>query len=196
MIAYLEGTIQSINEQDLVVVVQGIGYRVFVTPTTIGESEVAAAVALHTHQYVRDDALELYGFARPEELRMFKLLIGVSGVGPKTALGILAITSPEQLRAAVVSGNVGLLTKVSGIGKKTAERLLVELKDTFIADAKSRPSAGASTVYEGDIEVIEGLERLGYSISDARKALEGLPAELTDTGVRLKAALKQLGGKH
>src|SRR3989338_7655700 len=138
MIAYLEGTIQSINEQDLVVVVQGIGYRVFVTPTTIGEAEVAAAVALHTHQYVRDDALELYGFARPEELRMFKLLICVSGVGPKTALGILAITSPEQLRAAVVSGNVGLLTKVSGIGKKTAERLLVELKDTFIADAKKR----------------------------------------------------------
>ena len=194
MIAYLEGTIQSKGEQYVIVVVNGVGYKVFVLPPTSSAATVGADASLHTHQYVRENALELYGFERPEELRMFEVLIGVTGIGPKSALGILSITTPEQLRAAVVSGNVGLLTKVSGIGKKTAERLLVELKDTFIAEQKKRTGDVAPTMYEGDVEVIEALERLGYSVGDARKALEGLPKELTDTEARLKAALRQLGG--
>jgi Holliday junction DNA helicase RuvA len=195
MIAYLRGTIQSISEQHLVLLVGQVGYKVFVTPAVLGEAEGGDEVALHTHQYVREDALELYGFARPEELRIFELLISVSGIGPKTALGILSVTTPEQLRAAVVSGNVGILTKVSGIGKKTAERLLVELKDTFTAEAKRRGSS-AETLYEGDVEVIEALERLGYGVTEARQALELVPQETTDTEQRLKAVLKKLGGKR
>ena len=195
MIASLEGTIQSLGEQHVVLVVNGVGYRVFATPSTSSTATVGASIALYTHLYVRENALELYGFVRPEELATFGILISVSGVGPKTALGILSITSPEQLRSAVVSGNVGLLTKVSGIGKKTAERLMVELKDTFTADAKRHGGQTAPTIYEGDIEVIEALEQLGYSLSDARKAVEGLPKDLTDTEGRLKAALRQLGRK-
>ena len=195
MIAYLEGTIQSKGEQYVVVVVNGVGYKIFVLPPTVAALLVGADVALHTHQYVRENALELYGFERPEELKMFEVLIGVTGIGPKSALGILSITTPEQLRAAVISGNVGLLTKVSGIGKKTAERLLVELKDSFIAEQKKRTGTTAPTMYEGDIEVIEALERLGYSIGEARKAIEALPKELTNTEARLKAALKQLGNR-
>ena len=193
MIAYLEGTIRSKGEQHVIVVVNGVGYKIFALPPLILTAEVGATAALHTHQYVREDSLELYGFERPEELRMFEILIGVTGIGPKTALGILSITTPEQLRSAVISGNVGLLTKVSGIGKKMAERLLVELKDTFIAEQKKRTGEAASTMYEGDVEVIEALERLGYSIGEARKAIEALPKELTNTEARLKAALKQLG---
>ena len=193
MIAYLEGIIQSKREQHVIVLVNGVGYKIFVLPPLILTAEVGATAALHTHQYVREDSLELYGFERPEELRMFEILIGVTGIGPKTALGILSITTPEQLRSAVISGNVGLLTKVSGIGKKMAERLLVELKDTFIAEQKKRTGEAASTMYEGDVEVIEALERLGYSIGEARKAIEALPKELTNTEARLKAALKQLG---
>lgn len=177
----------------MIVVVNGVGYKVFVLPPTSIAATVGAEVALHTHQYVRENALELYGFKRPEELRMFEVLIGVTGIGPKTALGILSITTPEQLRGAVISGNVGLLTKVSGIGKKTAERLLVELKDTFIAEQKKRIGDVAPTMYEGDVEVIEALERLGYSVGEARKAIEALPKDLIDTEARLKAALKQIG---
>src|SRR3990167_7147297 len=104
MIAYLEGTVQSVNEQTLIVVVAGVGYQVFVTPTTLAAAATGSPVVLHTHQYVREDALELYGFERPEELKTFEMLIGVTGIGPKTALGILSLTTPEQLRVAVVSG--------------------------------------------------------------------------------------------
>jgi Holliday junction DNA helicase RuvA len=176
-----------------VVLVGNVGYKVFVTPAVRGEAEVGDEVALHTHQYVREDALELYGFARPEQLRTFGRLLGVSGIGPKTALGVLSVTTPEQLRTAVVSGNVGILTKVSGIGKKTAERLLVELKDAFVAEAQQRRGV-APTLYESDVEVIEALERLGYSPTEARQAIESLPRDLADTEARLKAALKTLGG--
>lgn len=195
MIAYLEGKILSKNEHSLVVAVSGVGYKVFALPPTINSATVGVAICLHTHQYVRENALELYGFERPEELKTFELLINVSGIGPKSALGILSITTPEQLRAAVGSGNAALLTKVSGIGKKTAERLLVELKDTFAAEAKREPKGSESTIYEGDIEVIEALEKLGYSLSDARKALEKLPKEIINTEERLKQALRELGNR-
>ncbi len=194
MIAYLEGTIQSIGENSAVVLTNGIGYRVFVMPSFILQTKVGSSVSLHTHQYVREDALELYGFDRPEELLMFETLIGITGVGPKTALGILSLTTPEQLRTAVASGNVALLTKVSGVGRKTAERLIVELKDTFALEEKAQ-GEHASTLYESDLEVIEALERLGYGRVDARKAVESIPKDLVDTESRLKAALKNVSVK-
>lgn len=193
MIAYLEGTIQQKGEQYVVVVTNSVGYKVFVLAGALLQFALGASAALHTHQYVREDAIELYGFERPEELRMFETLIAITGVGPKTALGILSITTPEQLRTSVASGSVGLLTKVSGVGRKTAERLIVELKDTFALEEK-RKGEEAATIYESDIEVIEALERLGYSRSESRKAVEALPKELADTEARLKTALKHLGG--
>src|SRR3989338_169937 len=192
MIAYLEGTIQSIGEQHVVVLVNGLGYKVFVMQALVLKAKIGERVALHTHQYVREDSIELYGFERPQELKMFQTLIGITGVGPKTALGILSLTTPEQLRTAVASGNAGLLTKVSGVGKKTAERLIVELRDTMAIEEKQQGEK-ASTLYESDLEVIEALEGLGYGRSDARKAIESLPKELVDTEARLKAALRLLG---
>lgn len=191
MIAYLEGTIQQKEDQHLVVLVNNIGYKVFTLPGALLASQIGATAKLHTHQHVREDSLDLYGFERPEELKTFETLIGVTGIGPKSALGILSITTPENLRTAVASGNVGLLTKVSGIGRKTAERLIVELRDTFTLEAKRRGEP-AATYQEGDIEVIEALEHLGYSVSEARKTLEAIPKDLTETEARLKAALRQL----
>jgi Holliday junction DNA helicase RuvA len=196
MIAYIEGTIQSTGTQHVIVVVNNIGYKVHVLQSLLFTAGVGTTAALHTHQHVREDALELYGFERPEELKMFEALIGISGVGPKTALGILSITTPEQLRTAVASGNIGLLTKVSGVGRKTAERLVLELKDTFAVEEKARGEK-ASTLYESDLEVIDALESLGYSRTEARQAIEALPKDVTETEARLKAALKSLGnGKH
>jgi Holliday junction DNA helicase RuvA len=192
MIAYLEGTIKSVGANSVVVITGGVGYRVSVIPSLLFEIKEGAEVAFHTHQYVREDALELYGFARPEELKMFETLIAISGVGPRTALGILAITTPEQLRTAVASGNVGLLTKVSGVGRKTAERLIVELKDTFLI-AEKEQGARAGILYEGDMEVIDALERLGYSRNEARRAVEAVPKEIVEMEERLKTTLKHLG---
>lgn len=194
MIAYIEGTILSKTGTTLVVVVQGIGYRVFATPATILTAAIGDVIALYTHQYVREDALELYGFERSEEQAMFVTLIGVTGVGPKSALGILSTTVPEQLRNAVVTGDIAVLTKVSGIGRKTAERLLLELKDTFAAEERAVPTGVGFAV--GDGEVLEALERLGYRSADARAALEAVPKTLTDSVERLKAALKQLGASR
>lgn len=191
MIAYLEGTIRDKAEQHVVLVVNSVGYKVFVLAGALLQFNLGETVKLHTHQHVREDAIELYGFERPEELNTFETLIGITGVGPKTALGILSITTPEQLRMAVASGNVGLLTKVSGVGRKTAERLIVELKDTFALEDK-RKGAEAATIFESDIEVIEALERLGYAKSEARKAVEAIPKDITDTEARLKTALKHL----
>jgi Holliday junction DNA helicase RuvA len=194
MIAYLEGTIQSKGVNFIILNTNGIGYKIFVMPSLLLQESQGAKVALHTHQHVREDAIELYGFEQPTELSMFEILIGITGVGPKTALGILALTTPEQLRTAVASGNVALLTKVSGVGRKTAERLIVELKDTFALEEKARGEK-ASTLYESDLEVIEALERLGYGKSESRKAVEGISKDLTDTEARLKAALKHVSGK-
>lgn len=192
MIAYLEGTIRQLGETFLVLTTNGVGYRVQVLPSLLLRAEVGVTAAVHTHQYVREDALELYGFERPEELTSFETLIGITGVGPRTAMGILSITTPEQLRTAVASGKVELLTKVSGVGKKTAERLILELKDTFALEEKARGQQ-AATLYESDIEVIEALERLGYSRTEARRAVESVSKDVDQMEDRLKAALKGLG---
>ncbi len=194
MIAYLEGTIQSMGENFVILTNSGVGYKVFVMPSLVLQASIGSKAALHTHQYVREDALELYGFERPQELAMFETLIAITGVGPKTALGILSLTTPEQLRTAVATGNVALLTKVSGVGRKTAERLIVELKDTFALEEKVRGEK-MGTLYESDLEVIEALERLGYGKTEARRAVESISKDVVDTEARLKAALKHVSGK-
>ena len=140
---------------------------------------------------MREDSEDLYGFSTERELLMFKTLIGVSGVGPKTALGILSVTTVEHLQNAVTSGDVKLLTTFSGIGKKTAERLLVELKDKMtVFGAPDRATMIASSE---DMEVLAALEQLGYAASDARRVISDLPNSLVGIEARLKAALQQLG---
>ena len=133
MIGYLEGTIRAVRENHCILVAGGVGYKIFATKETLARLEADTQASLWTYLAVRESALDLYGFPAPEEHASFELLLTVSGIGPKSALGILDAASSETLRDAISSGNAAYLTSVSGIGKKTAEKIVLELKDKVIA---------------------------------------------------------------
>src|SRR5665213_3382390 len=159
MIGYLEGTIRAVRENHCILVVQnGVGYKVFATKETLTRTSVDSKVAFWTHLAVREGILDLYGFPAEEELASFELLLTVSGIGPKSALGILDIASSETLRSAIASGNAAYLTNVSGIGKKTAEKIVLELKDKILAGTGAGPA-----MPKGDMEALEAMRALGYS---------------------------------
>lgn len=188
MIGYIEGTIKSTRPSVLIVLVGGIGYKVATLKETILRAETGSPIALWTYMAVREDAQDLYGFRDEAELRFFELLLSVSGIGPKSALGILDIASVETLRSAISASNAGYLTNVSGIGKKTAEKIVLELKDKVGSDVQS--SAGT---LRGDQEALEAMRALGYSASEAREALRLVPETIEGGSERLRAALQKLG---
>jgi len=168
----------------------GIGYRIFLSGETLREVKIGDVVALWTHLAVRENALDLYGFAERRELQFFELLISVSGIGPKSALAILSLAPPATLEKAITRGDAGYLTRVSGIGKKSAEKIVLELKDKLGAGGDD------GTGGLGDeAEAVEALAALGYSLRQAREALRQTPEELTDTAAKVKAALRILGGQ-
>lgn len=190
MIAKLSGTIEYLRGGSVVVDVNGVGYRVFVTAHTFGTLAGRDAVSLYTHTHVREDILALYGFLTLEELEMFELLISISGVGPKAALGILSIADPNAVKAAVLNEDPSILTRVSGVGKKTAERVILELGGK-IAKMPALDQERAVA----DSEAIEALNSLGYSVGEAREILKKVPADVQDVGERVKKALQFLGKK-
>ena len=190
MIGYLEGTVTFRAERYIIMDVGGVGYRVFVNAETLRKTMgVEEKVKIWTHLHQREEAPELYGFWREEELELFETLISVSGVGPRTALGILNVAPLDMLRRAIGAGDVSYLTKVSGIGRKTAERILVELREKF----GKAEVAGEELSEEKD--AIEALEALGYNPREAREALQKIPAETEGASKRIKEALKLLGKK-
>ncbi|HWA31967.1 MAG TPA: Holliday junction branch migration protein RuvA, partial [Candidatus Paceibacterota bacterium] len=140
-----------------------------------------------THTHLREDAIELYGFMDHDELEFFEMLIGVSGIGPKGALSILGVATIEVLAKAISTGDISYLTKISGIGKKTAEKIVIELRDKLGEEA-------ADGTLQGELDALEALRSLGYSQGEAREALKKVPAEL-DTNGKVREALKILGGK-
>lgn len=150
--------------------------------------EIGALVKVFTYLHVREDVLELYGFLNKEELDFFKTLIGVSGIGPKSALGILGVEKVEKLRAAIAEGRPELLTKASGIGRRMAERVVLELKNKM-AQAGSEEIVG---LMESDHDIVEALVNLGYVKSQAKEALVKVDAKIGKLEDRLKAALKFL----
>ncbi|MDZ4284431.1 MAG: Holliday junction branch migration protein RuvA, partial [Patescibacteria group bacterium] len=156
-------------------------------PGSAGHGAARGEVSLWTHLVVRDDALELFGFRERDELSLFERLISVSGIGPKSALAILDLAPVETLRSAIARGDTSYLTKVSGIGKKTAQKIVLELRDS-LASAREADSAG-----EDYGDVIDALTTLGYSAREAREALKKMPPSTADTSERIKAALKTLG---
>ncbi len=187
MIASLNGTVRHKDLNLLVLDVNGVGYKVSVTADVALEAVPSQPLFLWTYLAVREDALDLYGFLDRDTLELFILLISISGIGPKTALGILNVASPATLRQAVGSGDTSYLTRVSGIGRKNAEKIVLELKDKLtFSEEESAPN----TRSEGD--ALEALISLGYSERDAREALKKVPKEITDAGERVKAALKLL----
>ena len=188
MITHLRGTVIDKEERSAVIDVSGVGYKAFCTSQTLDHLKDNAEASLWTHLAVREDAHTLYGFIDKEELYFFELLISsVSGIGPKTALGILNVSSVKAIRTAVSTGDTSHLTKVSGIGKKVAEKIVLELKGKFAAEAAQ------SITLRDEVDALEALKALGYKHNEAREALKDIDPSITDTGERVKKALKVLG---
>ena len=193
MISFLEGTIELKAEKFVVVNVGGVGYKVFSNPEILTKiPEKGEVVKFWTHQYVREDSVELYGFVHFAELELFETLISISGIGPKGALGVLGVAPVDTLKRAIASGDTSYLTRVSGIGKKTAEKIVLELKDKMLG--KGISSLHAPELKE-EADALDALVQLGYSQREAREALSHVPKEITGTERRLKEVLKMLGKK-
>jgi Holliday junction DNA helicase RuvA len=188
MISQLLGTIVHKDGRYVVLDVGGVGYKIFAAADTIEKSPASGPVRFWTHLAVREDAMDLYGFLSKEELEFFEMLISISGIGPKSALSILNLASIPTLKKAIASGDSTYLTKVSGIGKKNAEKIVLELKDKLVFSAEETEHASRS--YESDS--LEALKALGYSEREARDALKKVPEEITDTSECVKYALKIL----
>jgi Holliday junction DNA helicase RuvA len=189
MIASLHGIINSIGDDHLVVAVGGVGLRVFVPRTVLEDvGGVGRNISLKTHLIVRETELALYGFESEEDLALFELLLGVNGVGPKVALAILSTLSPELFKNAVAREEPAVLQRVPGIGKKTAERILFQLRDRL----QTVSGGPVPLVSDMDADVIELLTNLGFSIVEAQTALQNVPRDVTGVDERLQRALQYL----
>ena len=189
MIASLKGIVTHSSSGFVVLDVHNVGYRVQVTEEVRGRLKIGSDALLWTHAAIRENSHELYGFQTHTDVTFFEMLISVSGIGPKSALAIMNLEQTERLAQAIARGDTSYLTKVSGIGKKSAEKIIVELRDKMLL----RDGTGDNG--SGDGDAIDALRTLGYSIKEAREALKSVPAEIEETGDRLKEALKLLGTK-
>ncbi|MBX4210695.1 Holliday junction branch migration protein RuvA [Candidatus Parcubacteria bacterium] len=190
MIGQLKGTVTHSDKRYIVLLAGHVGYRVNVTAETLEKlAKKKEEVMLWTHMAVRENAHDLYGFLTHEELGCFELLITVSGIGPKTALGILNIVSISTLRSAIARGEAGELTKVSGIGKKNAEKIIIELKDKLVSGDED------TTNFKDESDAVEALSALGYSQREARDALKKIPKTILGTPEKIREALRQLSSK-
>ena len=172
MIAQLYGTVWSVGDNSVVIRTGGIGLRVHTSTSVLEQLDGAGhPVELFTHLHVRENELTLYGFLTEDELALFKLLLSVSGVGPKVALAVLGTVTPGALRQAVVQEEAGLLSRVPGIGPKTAKAIIFHLKDKIL----SSEAVAAPLLSDADAEVIAALTALGFSLVEAQTALQSLP---------------------
>ena len=202
MISFIRGYVADSTESSVILEAGGIGYEIFMTGTVIEKAvRESGEILVHTYFHVREDAMQLYGFLSRDDLQVFRLLLGVNGIGPKAALGILAGLTADELRFAVLSDDVKTLSRAPGIGKKTAQKLILELKDKLNAEeafelklAHVQEKAGSeAAAADGSGEAVEALVALGYSSTQALQAVRkvsGIPAD--DVEGILKAALKNL----
>lgn len=191
MISSLSGRVAHIDESSLTLELSGVGFKVNVPRPLLNEAHVGQVLSLHTYLVVRENELSLYGFATIDARELFTLLLGVDRVGPKLALALLSHLSPAALRAAVTSGMSAPISKVPGVGSKTAQKILLHLTDRVLP---GDGDAAALQLQTSDGDVLEALTGLGYSVPEAQAALQALPkdapAELEE---RLKLALKYFG---
>lgn len=185
MIGRVSGAVVGVRRDAILVDVEGVGYLVSTTHHVRAAYRAGQNITLLTHHVTREETDDLYGFISEEDLSFFELLLTVSGVGPKTALAVMNLADVNNLKRAIASGEAAYLRKVSGIGRKTAERLVLELKD------KLSDEAGGAPLGE-DIDVLEALRSLGYPDREARGALKQLPQKLAGTSEKLREALKIL----
>lgn len=190
MIAQIIGQITQKSDKYLVVNVGGVGYQLFVSTDLLAKSPaVGSSIELWTYMVVRENAMELFGFETIDEKNFFELLLSVSGIGPRSALSILSIAPMETIKKAIGSGDTSYLTKVSGIGRKTAEKIVVELRDKLSALGHKDETGSL----RGESDVLEALQSLGYSLNDARNAVKEIPDTVVGANARVKEALKILG---
>jgi Holliday junction DNA helicase RuvA len=188
MIAFLRGTILMRDEDSVVLDVNGVGYRVRAPGSTLDVlGDVGTPAEVFTHLHVREDDMSLFGFATQDELDLFELLLTVSGIGPKAALGILSSATPNTIRAAIAQDNINALTGIPGIGKKTAQRLVLELKGKIDVSALE-----LTEVSPLDQEVVATLLALGYSAAEAQRAVRAVAPSEKTVEDRVAAALRYL----
>ncbi|XCP83501.1 Holliday junction branch migration protein RuvA [Roseburia hominis] len=200
MISYIRGELVSIEEDKVIVDVGGVGYGIFMPGSSMDRlPPIGSEVKIHTYLNVKEDAMQLYGFLSRDALRVFKLVIGVSGIGPKGGLGILSQLTPDDLRFAVMAGDAKAISAAPGIGKKTAEKLILELKDKLSIEDTLEHYEESSVGYtesggqENQSEAVQALVALGYGSTEALRAVRQVEAsgELTVEEL-LKQALKYL----
>ncbi len=201
MISFIRGPLIEIEEDTIVVEAQGVGYNIRVPVSVVdGLPGIGKEVRIYTYLQVREDAMSLFGFLTRQDLKMFKQLLGVNGIGPKGALGLLSVLRPDDLRLAILSGDVKAISKAPGIGSRTAQRLILDLRDRISVDEmlpvmeeRGGESAGAGGLKEAGKEAVDALVALGYSGMEAAKAVRQV--EITETMTSedvLKASLKYL----
>ncbi len=193
MISSLEGKITLRAEKHIILEVNGVGYKVWCGEKTLSKiPQIGEFVKLFTYLSVKETGWDLFGFLTHDEIEMFELLITISGIGPKTASGILSVASVEDLQEAIVLGDETILSRVSGIGKKVAQKIVIELKSKV---KKLSKGSGDKFRVADDIEIIDALVALGYKVYEAREALKQVPETVKGMENRVREALKRLGKK-
>lgn len=196
MYAYIIGDVKSILQDEVIVENNGIGYRIFTTSSTIAELNTYETFKLYTEYIVREDGVYLYGFATEEELDLFKLLIKVSSVGPKVAIGLLSTLNANDIKYSIHNNDIELLTKAPGIGKKTAGRIILELKDKIGQDFKKPVTKEVDNGFDDDDNfALEALINLGYVKNDVEKVLRKIDPDLRLED-KIKLAMKNLESKR
>ncbi|MGN8885818.1 Holliday junction branch migration protein RuvA [Blautia sp. HCP28S3_G10] len=203
MISFINGYVADTTENSVIIETGGIGYEIYMTGSALEQAvRTEGKLKVHTYFHVREDAMQLYGFLSKDDLEMFRLLLGVNGIGPKAAMGILSGMTSDELRFAVLSEDIKTISKAPGIGKKTAQKLILELKDKLeledafekkLAHQQETAMITGEILHDGRQEAAEALIALGYSSTDAMKAVRKVTGvNFDDVEGILKAALKQL----
>lgn len=182
MIAYVKGRVKNITDECVILENAGIGYEIFLSEKLLAKSEQDEEAEFYVHDYLRENARELYGFASIEDLRLFRRLLSISGVGPRMAQGVISLGSLENLVKNIEKGNVDYISQVSGVGKKTAQKIIIELKGRLDLAAEGGE----------DEEVVQALKNLGCTTQQAREAVKRVSPETKETGERLREALRYL----
>ncbi len=185
MLGYIKGSVIAKVKDDLIIETGNIGYRISVSPLLLQEAIPGSEIELYLHETARENAIELYGFKNLDELDLFESLLSVCGVGPKSALALLGLSTSASIRQAISRGEADTLTKVSGVGRKTAERIILEL----------RSKIGVLPSVEGGhtgVDDVDALVSLGYSATQARDALNKVDGSITDSSERVRQALKNI----
>ena len=190
MIAYIKGTVNQLSEQSLILENNGIGYLISASATTLGRlPRGGEVVQLHTYLQVKEDDMSLYGFINQEELQLFRLLISISGIGPKVGMAILGIMSPSQIMSAIANQDAVAFSKVPGVGKKTAQRITLELQDKIKSPHHEGTVILASTEKQ---DAIDALLSLGYGRTESMKAVLAVATEDMAADQIIRQALKKL----